>query len=385
MTVAALYVIPNGPYANIPGIDLWPESRDARKYNGPWPVVAHSPCQRWGRYWFGGPSARVRQKLGDDGGCFKSALQAVRKWGGVLEHPEASHAFKKFYLPIPNFHGGWTRKDWFGGKSCCVSQGNYGHRARKMTWLYAVSRGKLPELKWGIPLTAKVQPDLGYHSAEERRRAVKTGVCQRLSHRQRLLTPELFRDLLIGIAAESQSTSVQKENTEMKLDLGIMAGAESKAWLAGLTQQLDRLEKLTGGKGIDGLKSLTTVAATEPVAPESEESEDEDEDFTAKKKPAKKASASFDEDESDGDDEDESVDEDDEEEKAPPAKTKKAGRPPKYTVDDVNDACKARALAAGGKKGRAEVIAILQKKFGTATVSELKPEHYAACIAAMAV
>jgi hypothetical protein len=43
--------------------------------------------------------------------------------------------------------------------------------------------------------------DDGYHSAEERRRKIRTGICQRLSHRQRLETPISFRDLLLGIAA----------------------------------------------------------------------------------------------------------------------------------------------------------------------------------------
>lgn len=131
--VAALFVEKNGPYFGIHGVDPWDKSRDARKYRGPHPVIAHPPCERWGRYWHGGPSARVRRKLGDDGGCFKAALASVRKHGGVLEHPEATHAFKWFGLPIPSWSGGWTQPDLWGGSSACVSQGHYGHRARKMT------------------------------------------------------------------------------------------------------------------------------------------------------------------------------------------------------------------------------------------------------------
>lgn len=42
-TVAALYVEADGPYSRVEGVDLWPESRDARKYAGPHPVVAHPP------------------------------------------------------------------------------------------------------------------------------------------------------------------------------------------------------------------------------------------------------------------------------------------------------------------------------------------------------
>jgi hypothetical protein len=42
--------------------------------------------------------------------------------------------------------------------------------------------------------------DAGYNSAEHRRRAIKTGICQRLSKRQRLLTPLPFAELMISIA-----------------------------------------------------------------------------------------------------------------------------------------------------------------------------------------
>jgi len=53
--IAALYVSKSGPYFNHPEIDPWDEERDARKYKGPFSVIAHPPCQRWGRYWGGGP------------------------------------------------------------------------------------------------------------------------------------------------------------------------------------------------------------------------------------------------------------------------------------------------------------------------------------------
>lgn len=197
--IAALFVLPDGPYANLPDVDLWDESRDARLYAGPYPVIAHPPCERWGRYWHGGPSAKVRRIKGDDDGCFKSALESVRRWGGVLEHPEASAAWHEYGLIRPPRTGGWVVSDWFGGWSCCVDQGNYGHRAQKATWLYAKST-KLPSLKWGKSI-GRIQMDDGYHSAEERRRAIKTGVCQLLSHRERKLTPEPFRDLLLSIVS----------------------------------------------------------------------------------------------------------------------------------------------------------------------------------------
>lgn len=167
----------------------------------------------------------------------------------------------------------------------------------------------------------------------------------------------------------------------MKLELGIMAGAESKVWLADLTKQIDRLERLTGGKG---LKSAETEDASD---------EDDDADFgKSVKAAAKKTAASFDEDDDGpqgsgnvdaGNEPDNSVD-DDADFMAPPAKAAKAAKPKKLTVDDVNDACMARAKK-GGKKGREEVLAILKKKFKTHSVSDLSEDQYAACVAAMAV
>lgn len=198
--VAALYVQKGGCYYGLPDVDPWDKERDARLYAGPWPVVAHPPCERWGRYWSGGPSARVRRRKGDDGGCFEAALAAVQKWGGVLEHPEASHAWRAFHVNAPPRGGGWVSAGLMhpGAFTCCVEQGHYGHRARKATWLYAVVPA-LPGLRWG-PSPAGVRLDEGFHSAAERRRAVKTGVCQRLSARQRAATPPEFRDLLLSIA-----------------------------------------------------------------------------------------------------------------------------------------------------------------------------------------
>lgn len=196
--IAALYVQRDGAYYGLPDVDPWDEARDARRYAGPWPVVAHPPCARWGRYWSGGPSARVRRQLGDDDGCFHAALEAVRRHGGVLEHPEGTHAWRSAGLNLPPRAGGWIVADWDGGWTCCVEQGHYGHPARKATWLYAYGL-EPPTLRWGRS-EAKIRLDDGFHSAEERRRAVKTGGCQRLSARQRAATPPEFRDALIDIA-----------------------------------------------------------------------------------------------------------------------------------------------------------------------------------------
>jgi len=145
--VAALYVETDGAYFGLPGVEAWDEARDARLYAGPWPVVAHPPCQRWGRYWHGAPNKPHQYKLGDDGGCFEAALSAVRQWGGVLEHPPHSRAWAAFDLAEPPAAGGSVSADFQGGWTCHVEQGHYGHISRKATWLYAVGV-ELPSLSW---------------------------------------------------------------------------------------------------------------------------------------------------------------------------------------------------------------------------------------------
>lgn len=199
--ISALFVETNGPYFGIEGVDPWDQQRDARNYNGPHKVIAHPPCERWGRYWSGGPMLARTEKqklLGDDKGCFAHALWSVRTFGGVLEHPEASHAFKFFGLPIPHINGGWTQPDKYGGRSCCVAQGNYGHLAQKLTWLYS-GRTSFPELRWG-KCPNKIKLEMGPRSKNQAK-AIRAHADykppKRISSFDRMATPKEFRDLLI--------------------------------------------------------------------------------------------------------------------------------------------------------------------------------------------
>jgi len=131
----------------------------------------------------------------------------------VLEHPEASAAWDAFGLMRPPRGGGWVSAGIMdGGWTCCVEQGHYGHRARKATWLYVVG-GEKPALKWGKS-TASVRLDEGFHSAEERRRASRTGAVQRLGHRERAATPIAFRDVLLSIARSAGQKAVEAGEAE---------------------------------------------------------------------------------------------------------------------------------------------------------------------------
>lgn len=202
---AALFVATGGPYFGLPDVDPWDEKRDARKYRGPWPVVAHPPCERWGRYATGGPNPKAkRRKPGDDGGCFAAALNAVLKYGGVIEHPADSLAWAHFGILSPNSGGGWQAQLYRGQMiwTCEVEQGHYGHRARKRTWLLAAKVKHLPALKWGPSSGQRLEE--GFHSSRERLRARAAGIkpVKRISVIDRIHTPKPFRDLLLQIAGQ---------------------------------------------------------------------------------------------------------------------------------------------------------------------------------------
>jgi hypothetical protein len=207
--LAALFVESNGCYAGLPNIDCWDEVKDARLYPGPYPVIAHPPCQRWGKMWFGQPAyvARtgIRKKKGDDGECFKSALENIRKYGGIIEHPWASHAWPHFNLKIPSRKGGWIKADEYGGWTCCVEQGRYGHYARKPTLLlvHGIKEEDLPELDWGIsdpriPVWAIDKYGLEYCKKAGEMAFQGGGVDCHI----RNATPIPFRDLLINLATK---------------------------------------------------------------------------------------------------------------------------------------------------------------------------------------
>jgi hypothetical protein len=175
--VAALYVDPAGVYAGLPDVEIWDEKRDARLYAGPWPVVAHPPCNRWVSY-------GAREKRGDDGGCFAAALEAVRTWGGVLEHPARSQAWSAYDLPRPA-RGGWTASLLYGGLSLELDQNAYGFPTRKLTWLYChgITPGDVHDVLRSAPRG-----------------------CETLWSSERSRTPPAFRDVLLGMARTANAT-----------------------------------------------------------------------------------------------------------------------------------------------------------------------------------
>ena len=192
MTIAALFVETDGCYFGLPDVDPWDIHRDARKYQGPYPVVAHPPCQLWG------PFAAINYKRwggehnrpGNDGGCFESALFAVRTYGGILEHPAKTRAWAHYGIGRPR-DGGWTKLTC-GGYTCEVWQSAYGHRANKATWLYYHGHLEPPDLNWDRP---KGTHQIGYHDQRGKTKNKPT-----LPKKETIATPIPFRDMLISLA-----------------------------------------------------------------------------------------------------------------------------------------------------------------------------------------
>ena len=191
MIAAALYVEPDGCYSKMSQVDMWPASRDARNYTGPYPVVAHPPCQLWGAMakvnytrWGG-----EHNRPGNDGGCFASALAAVNRWGGVLEHPAKTRAWAAHELERP-VGIGWQRSG--DGWVCEVWQSAYGHRANKATWLYYRGDNEPLDMIWDRPIGTH---QVGFY--DQRGKAANKPT---LSKREANATPPAFRDILLLLA-----------------------------------------------------------------------------------------------------------------------------------------------------------------------------------------
>jgi hypothetical protein len=183
--IAALYVHKKGPYVNRPDVDAWDIDRDARKYNGPYPVVAHPPCGHWGTY---------HHLCHDDGHTGPIAVDQVRRWGGVLEQPKRSKLWVATGLIHPtNYDSAFCLKDQYGGYTIEVNQYDWEHRALKPTWLYIVGcdRKQLPE---------RPEPRPRERLSERNKYGKLKSVCELLSKNQRAISPPTFAEWLIEIA-----------------------------------------------------------------------------------------------------------------------------------------------------------------------------------------
>lgn len=135
--VAVLFAREDSVYKSMGIAEIWDAKRNAMKYRGKRPVVAHPPCRAWGKV-----RGLAKPKAGEKE-CAPFALSVVRKNGGIIEHPKGSTLWKEVGLPFPN-----EFPDEFGGFTIEVDQFDFGHVAHKATYLYivGVSPLDLPKL-----------------------------------------------------------------------------------------------------------------------------------------------------------------------------------------------------------------------------------------------
>jgi hypothetical protein len=134
--VAVLFARQDSVYKALPGCEVYDMERDARTYDGPWPVVAHPPCRAWATL---RNHAKPRP---DERNLARLAVALVREFGGVLEHPYRSTLWNAQRLPPVG------TRDAFGGFTLVIDQNWWGHRAQKRTRLYVVGcePNEVPEL-----------------------------------------------------------------------------------------------------------------------------------------------------------------------------------------------------------------------------------------------
>ena len=191
MMIAALFVRKDSIYKSIPGVDCYDIGRDARTWPGGCPVIAHPPCRSWGMLKHFARAPAGEHEFGI------RAVEQVRRWGGVVEHPMGSSLFRECGCPPP---GGFP--DIYGGWTIVVDQFHWGHPARKRTILYIVGTMDMPPMPFrpGEPEFVIDRP--GKRRKSERRPSGKKSC----SHRKREETPRLFAEWLVEMVGSFKGT-----------------------------------------------------------------------------------------------------------------------------------------------------------------------------------
>jgi hypothetical protein len=184
--VVALFVDSKGPYPTLLQ-DWYDADRDALTYAGSLPVVAHPPCGPWSSL------RSLSQETTKD--LAPRAVEMVRRNGGVLEHPAGSLLWPHCGLPKPG-----ALPDAFGGVTFLVHQVDWGHVARKRSWIYVVGLPNFDALPTAPPSREPTHWVSGVHT-EGARGKPPAGI-KICSAQQRRRTPVAFAQWLIEVAAK---------------------------------------------------------------------------------------------------------------------------------------------------------------------------------------
>lgn len=198
MTVAVLFARSDSVYKRLRGCDVWDIDRDARKWGGGAPVVAHPSCRAWGRL-----RKFAKPRPGEKDLALWAVAQ-VRKFGGVLEHPRGSTLWAAAGLPLPG------ERDAFGGWTLEINQHWLGHKAEKATWLYIVGcePQRVPPVQMQLlEPTHVVAPAHGMRAGHPRWRPIVT-------KREREATPEPMARFLVAVAKRCRVLSARGPLTQ---------------------------------------------------------------------------------------------------------------------------------------------------------------------------
>lgn len=188
--IAALFCRRDSNYKEFDSVDVWDAERDARRWPGGCPVIAHPPCRAWGQLRAMAKAAPGEKELA------LLAVKWVREFGGVLEHPKRSTLWPLAGLPEPG------ERDAFGGWTLPINQHWWGHRAEKATRLYIV--GCEPSDIPDMPIVLGDAPCLvgtsGRRKDGKRLKMGDDGWRPEISKAEREHTPPLLAEWLVNLA-----------------------------------------------------------------------------------------------------------------------------------------------------------------------------------------
>lgn len=192
MTVAVLFARADSHYKALAGVDVWDAERDARRWLGGCPVVAHPPCRAWGQL------RHMAHPRPDEKALALWAVEQVRKFGGVLEHPKRSTLWPVAGLPEIE------ERDEYGGWTLEIHQHWWGHKAEKATRLYIV--GCEPEDM--PPIRLRATRPTHVVSTGHGLRAGDAGFRSRVTDAEREHTPPALAEWLVELAAKCKTPNV---------------------------------------------------------------------------------------------------------------------------------------------------------------------------------
>ncbi len=178
MKTPVLFVQKNSKYYNYDCFDCYDEQRNALTSQARVPLICHPPCRKFSRLRAFSKAPLKEKQLA------YFALDRVRMYGGILEHPKSSTLWK-----TGNFNLDGT-VDQYGGFLRTVNLSDFGFPAKKPTNLYFVGLrpGELPSIPLNFnAITHCITTSSKYSNLKE------------ISANQRAATPLLMIEYFIEV------------------------------------------------------------------------------------------------------------------------------------------------------------------------------------------